>query len=258
MNNTSQPLDFTVTLAKEAGDILLKYFGTKLTKNIKTGPTDYATEADLASEKYILAALQKNFPNDAIVTEESGAHGNSGGEYTWIVDPLDGTHHFTEGNEDFGVMICRAKGELIELAVVYNPKTNILATGTKGGGAFLNGQLVHLTEKANLTNQPLSVERDSQAQLAAAGIVGITNLGASANTLVTLAGERRGFVSSNGFHWDFAPPALLLAEAGWHVTDFSGKPYIWDGKIIYRQPGVIAAPAELHAKLLRLLSPLPV
>lgn len=254
MPHVHEPLDFAVTLAKKAGEILLKHFGTKLTKNIKTGPTDYATNADLASEKHILESLQENFPNDTIITEESGAHGNSGGEYTWIVDPLDGTHHFAEGNEDFGVMICRARRQTLELAVVFNPKKNILATGTRDGGAFLNGERVDLTDLTAGSEKPLSVERDSQVPLKAAGLVGITNLGASVNTLVTLAGERRGFVSSNGFHWDFAPPALLLAEAGWHVTDFSGKPYVWDGKLVYRHPGVIAAPPQLHAQLLSLLT----
>lgn len=251
MKNTA--LDFTVTLAKEAGEILLKYFGTKLTKQIKTGPTDFATNADLASEEFILEKLQKNFPEDSIITEESGAHGESGGEYTWIVDPLDGTYRFSQGEDNFGVMICRAHGKTIEMTVVYNPKKDILATGVKDEGTYLNGERVNLTKIPNLDQKPVAAERGNREQVEALGYP-TENFGACGNTLVVLTGQRRAYVSNGGWLWDFAPPALLLAEAGWHVTDFSGKPFIWDGNITYRHPGVIAAPKELHTQLLSLLT----
>lgn len=248
------PLDFATQLAKGAGEILLQHYGTELTKKIKTGPTDYATNADLASEKYILEELQKHFPNDIIITEESGTHGQSGGEWTWIVDPLDGTHRFAQGESDFGVMISRAHRETIDMAVVYNPKKDILATGQKGEGAYLNGKHVDLSQLPDSPRKPLrvSIERDVRDILTKAGF-DVASSGAIGNLMATLAGERGAFVSNNGFSWDFAPPALLLAEAGWHVTDFSGKPYAWDGKIVYRHPGIIAAPSKLHAEILAIL-----
>jgi myo-inositol-1(or 4)-monophosphatase len=251
MTNFNLPLDFAVATAKEVGETLLKHFGTELTKKIKTGPGDYATEADEASEKLILERLTEAFPDDAIITEESGSHGSQSAEYTWIVDPLDGTHNFASGSKDFGVMISRAKGEELEIVVVWNPAHQILATAQRGQGSKLNDIPVQLPS-ADQNDQSLSVEKDNQEQLKEIGY-GVTNLGASANTLVTLAGERRGFVSSNGFIWDFAPPALLLAEAGWKVTDFGGNPFRWTGKVEYGYPGVIAAPADLHQKLLHAL-----
>lgn len=101
---------------------------------------------------------------------------------------------------------------------------------------------------------PLSVENDNEEQLKEAGY-SVTNLGASANTLITLAGERKGFVGSNGFIWDFAPPALMLIEAGWVVTDFHGNPFLFTGKIENRYPGVIAAETDFHPKLLHALNP---
>lgn len=66
MTNSNSPVDFAVATAKEAGEILLQYFGTTLTKKIKTGPNDYATEADEAAEKLILEKLAHAFPHDAI------------------------------------------------------------------------------------------------------------------------------------------------------------------------------------------------
>ncbi|MGH9856927.1 MAG: inositol monophosphatase family protein, partial [Acidobacteriota bacterium] len=127
----------------------------------------------------------------------------------------------------------------------------ILATAQRNQGAKFNDKPVQLPS-VDQTKKLLSVEKDNQEQLKEIGF-GVTNLGASANTLVTLSGERRGFVSSNGFIWDFAPPALLLAEAGWKVTDFAGNPFRWTGKIEYGHPGVIAGPPGLHEHLLSAL-----
>lgn len=243
--------DFAVQVAKEAGKILLKYFGTKLTKNIKRDPGDFATEADVAAESFIIQEITNNFPADALVCEESGKRGNQEAEYTWIIDPLDGTYNFSQGNENFGVMISRVRGQKLELTVIWNPLKEILAVGTAGQGASLNGKPVILSA-ADTQDKPLSVEKDSQELFNSVGY-SLTNLGASANTLVTLAGERRGFISQNGFVWDFMPPALLLAEAGWQVTDTKGNEYVWDGKVEYGWPGIVAAPADLHPKLLEVL-----
>lgn len=247
----NDPQEFAVEVAHEAGEILLRYFGTKLTRNIKTGPHDYATEADVAAEKLIVERITDRFPNDAIVAEESGAQGAGTSGYTWIVDPLDGTRHFAEGREDFAVMITRAHGEGLELAVVWNPKKEVLAVGETGKGAWLNGTRVVLETKVD-DDALLSVERDDQERLRREGYR-VRNVGASGNTLIALAGERQALVSSNGFIWDYAPPALLLAEAGWVVTDFKGRSFRWDGKVVYHRPGIIAAPVELHQQLTAVL-----
>lgn len=148
-------------------------------------------------------------------------------------------------------MISRAHKDILELAVIWNPARRLLATTKRGDGTLLNGNVVHL-EKMETSDKPMVVERDNQEQVQSIGY-SVTNLGASANALLALSGEGRAFVSSNGFIWDFAPPILLLAEAGWHVTDIHGQPFRWTGKIEKGRPGVIAAPLELHQILLKAL-----
>lgn len=204
--------NFATTTAKEAGKILMHYFGSELTKTIKTHANDFATEADMASEKYILSEIRQNFPQDSIVAEESGIHEAVNADYTWIIDPLDGTYRFSQGENDFGVMMTRAYGEDLERAVVFNPKLDILATAVKGEGVYLNGERVELDKVSGLDKKPLSVESDNQEQVKAVGL-SVTNFGASANVLATLAGDRKAYVSSQGSVWDWAPPALILKEA---------------------------------------------
>lgn len=240
-----------VEAAKEAGDILLTFFGGPLTKKIKTGPDDYATEADEAAEQAILDRLTKAFPEDAIVTEETGLHGNRDAAYAWIVDPLDGTHNFASGRQDFGVMIARACGEQIELAVVTNPASGMIAIAERGKGTTLNGRPGRL--KRREPRGYIGAGRHKHQPLEAVGNTASKH-SAAANALAALAGEYRAFVGSGGFIWDFAPPALLLAEAGWTVTDISGRPFRWQGRIIKRgRPGIIAAPSDLHGQLVQII-----
>jgi myo-inositol-1(or 4)-monophosphatase len=112
------PLEFSIEAAKQAGSIVCSYRGKELTRSIKTSARDFATEADVAAENHIITAIQKQFPHDAIVAEESGSHNKKGADYTWIIDPLDGTYNFSVGSDDFGVMIARAHGSVLELAVM--------------------------------------------------------------------------------------------------------------------------------------------
>lgn len=246
-----QTIDFAVEVAQEAGGVLLKYFGTNLTRKIKTGPNDFATEADDEAEKLILDRLALNFPDDAVVAEESGVHGSPQAEYAWIVDPLDGTLFFASGQEDFSVMITRTRGLEAELAVIWNPKRKLLATALRNEGSFLNGRRVHLTG-LRLDDKPLLVSR-SQVDFMQGKGYKVRNCGASGNTLLALAGEGRAFTTDNGFIWDFAPPALLLAEAGWKVTDSRGRPFVWDRQVIRGHPGVIATEPKLHEELVKVL-----
>ncbi|MEX0650291.1 MAG: inositol monophosphatase family protein [Candidatus Andersenbacteria bacterium] len=250
--NPSKETQFAIDLAKQAGKVLMEYFGTELTRNIKTGPNDYATEADVAAEKIILEQLKEAFPQDAIVAEESGKHEARDSQYTWIVDPLDGTRNFANNKKNFAVMICRARGNEIELAVVYSPANDVLATAEKGKGAYLQGKQVDLTGR-DYSDKPLGISRSAQARITSLDVAG-SDLGAGPDTLEALAGNRQGYITNNGYDWDFAPPVLLLSEAGWRVTDVQGNPYRWNGKLEYGKPGVLAAPADLHSQLVTLMN----
>lgn len=260
--STREPIEFTTALATEAGELLLRYFGTPLTRTIKTNENDFATEADMASEALIIREIKKQFPNDCILAEESGECGTAAGEYTWVVDPLDGTCNFANNLEEYGVMISRALGEHMQFAVVYNPSKDILAIAEAGKGTMLNGHSVHVPDVnvvAELRPLLARIKQTSGADevqrlkeyLEVYGCDTESLRSAAANTLAILEGKRDAYIINDMYPWDSSCPALLLKEAGATVTDFSGKPFTWKTS----KQHFLAAPPGVHGQLLEIMTP---
>ncbi|MCP4666550.1 MAG: inositol monophosphatase, partial [Deltaproteobacteria bacterium] len=130
--------------AKKAGPILTRLFG-QVGHVKKKGAIDLVTEADLLSEKSILEAIGSRFPQDNILSEESGRHGKVS-DRTWFVDPLDGTINFVHGFPFFAVSIAlEIKGQIV-LGVVYNPFMNEYFEARRGTGAYLNKKPIKVSE----------------------------------------------------------------------------------------------------------------
>ncbi len=245
----STELDFAIDVAKQAGEILLSYRGKELIRNIKSDDGDFATEADHASEAFIISQIKKYFPDDSIVGEESGLHEKSGAPYTWIIDPLDGTYNFANTYENFGVMISRLKGEETELGVIYEPLKKRLVQSEKEEGVFLDNEKIILTEEGS-KNKPFFIERDFQDFFRQRGIEGNSLRSSAISTILMLTGEYGGMINALGAIWDYAPAVLQLIEAGLKVTDLQGKEFKWDGQIGYDLTGFIAGHPQTHEKLL--------
>ncbi len=232
-------LEYITQLAKEAGDVLLEWWDKELTHDIKTSEDDFATEADLAAEKVVLESLRTNFPNDRIIAEESGVFGPEDAEYTWTIDPLDGTLNYSKHIPAFGPMIARMKGDRVVAAVIFNPKTNELATGTIEGGAFFNGEPLKLPDNTGVDGNAGVVamyqdetkefkqlhalkgaleERDSDSQ---------SKGSASQNLIEVFAGRRHYYVMNFGSSWDIAPVVGLLRMAGWNCVGPDGEDGFW-------------------------------
>jgi myo-inositol-1(or 4)-monophosphatase len=135
-------------IAKSAGDLLLGYFRkADLTSDLKS---DYSivTEADVAADHLIAAAIQEHFPGDAILSEElapsSGAASLDAKPHTWVVDPLDGTTNFSLGVEHWGVSIARCDADGPDVGVLCFPALGEMYVASRGAGATLNGIAIHV------------------------------------------------------------------------------------------------------------------
>ena len=116
-------------IVRGAGDVLLKYFRKPLEKHYKSDQ-EFATQADLESEKYLISKLKKLLPESSICAEESGVDGD--GEFQWVIDPLDGTTNFASGVPFFCVSVALTKKNKPVVGAIYAPIFNEFFFNTRG------------------------------------------------------------------------------------------------------------------------------
>lgn len=131
---------------KTGGRILLEFFNKPLKATQKESQSSIVTEADLASDQAIKSLITERFPEHNLLSEETGFKDN-GSEYTWIIDPLDGTSNFASGIPWFGVLVTLFHGNNPLMAGAYLPAENKIYFAEKGKGAFRNDETLRLTDK---------------------------------------------------------------------------------------------------------------
>jgi myo-inositol-1(or 4)-monophosphatase len=235
MPGWQQFLDIAVEAARIAGKFQQYRFESPLNVILK-GDKNLVTEVDQESERLIVAHLLGSFPDHGIVAEER-EYPQGKAPFRWIIDPLDGTTNYTHGFPWFCVSIgLESAGELVA-GVIYNPLNDELFTATKGGGAFLNGHRLRVSNRSLLRNSllgtgfPYDCASDPANnfcnfiafQKAARGI---RRAGAAALDLAYVAaGRLDGFWELKLKPWDVAAGVLLVREAGGIVTTFDGTDY---------------------------------
>jgi len=227
--------DEFLELAKEAsvkaGKLLMRRFGGA-NRIIYKSDKDLVTEADVEAEKKIMSMIKKRFPDHGILAEESG-DSRSKSDYTWVIDPLDGTNNFAYGLPLFGVSIALLDGKMPVVGVINMPVFGELYYSQREGGAFLNGKPVRVSGRKKLSKMPLVHDSDfvlnREKMLSGIGrlsdkVFNIRVLGAAtANFVQVIRGTADIYVEYAIKPWDIAAGCMLVEEAGGKVTDFSGK-----------------------------------
>ena len=150
MKKKSEFLQFALDISKQAGKIQLSYFGNIESISTKSTNIDLLTNADIKSENLIVSKIKQSYPDHSIISEES-SNIIKDSEYTWIIDPLDGTTNFTHNLPIFAVSIALKKANTIICGVVYNPAANKCFYAEIGKGAFLNDKQIHPTNSDSLS-----------------------------------------------------------------------------------------------------------
>ena len=241
-------------IAREAGELLMGYFARRVPIEYK-GDVDLVTEADRASEALIMDRIQARFPRHDVLGEE-GARRETGSDYKWYVDPLDGTTNFAHGFPVFCIsMGLEHKGQLIA-GVVYDPARGEMFSAEKGSGAYLNQRRMQVSKTTNLPESLLATGFPSHKRHKNPNIRfyhqitlrthGVRRAGSAALDLACVASGRfDGFWEFNLNPWDLAAGVLLVEEAGGQVTGFFGQPF----RLADRD--VVASNGLIHADLLR-------
>ena len=135
LKNKTPVWRFAEQLAFQAGELLLQQRKQVKTLTIKSEQQQgLQTDADMASETLIRKALQREYPKYGIISEESADH--QGNEWVWVVDPLDGTHNYVHGHDDFSISIGLTLEDEPVLGVVYLPARSEMYSALKGHGAY--------------------------------------------------------------------------------------------------------------------------
>jgi len=239
-------------LAREAGGLLMSYFG-KVAIEYK-GDADLVTAADRSSEKLIVEHIRRRWPEHDLIGEE-GSRNETGSDYRWYIDPLDGTTNFAHGYPVFCVsMALEYRGERIA-GVIYDPNRNEMFAAERGSGSRLNGATVHVSRTLHLQESLVATGFPSHKRHKNPNIHfyhqltlrshGVRRAGSAALDLCYVScGRYDGFWEFNLNPWDTAAGVLIVQEAGGTVTNFSGLPFSIDSR------QVLASNSTIHEELL--------
>ena len=224
----------------------MKYYSDEIGVKLKDDETP-VTIADREAEKVIIETIKSNFAWHSILGEEYG-NDSATSEYTWIIDPIDGTKNYIRKIPFFATEIALMKNNELILGVSNAPAMNELLYAEKGKGAFCNNKKIRASSRKELADSFMSF----------GGINWFENLNLIPN-LLKLSNSvqgRRGFGDFWGYHllaqgkievmveadikiWDIAALAVIVEEAGGKVTDLSGKAITKDTRTVLATNGFL-------------------
>ena len=217
--------------ALKAGDMLLERHSFHVENK---AAHDYVTDMDRASERLIVSALRERFPEDGFYGEEYGVSEKKDG--MWVIDPIDGTTNFIKNIPLYSISIAYMLNGELEAGVVYAPALHEMFTAVKGGGAFLNGKPIRVSD--------VSEPRDAVAAMSFVHrypelfarmlpqladllrqINDLRRLGSAAFDLCCVAcGRTEAFFEPRLHLYDIAAGVLIVKEAGGKVTGWKNGP----------------------------------
>jgi len=248
-----------VEAALAAGKIQTEHTGKIQNITEKDGLRgDVVTEVDFLCEKAIIDHIQKFFPDDTILAEESGESLGSLGN-KWIIDPLDGSLNYSHGYPCYCVSIGVEHNEELVVGVIYNPNLDELFVAEKGQGATLNGKKFNVSTTETLdksllvtgfTPQIVGRKDDNLKHFCnfMKSCQAVRRPGSAAMDLCyTAMGRFDGFWEAYLNPWDMAAGVLIVREAGGIVTGFDGGSFS-----IYKQ-FILATNGKIHQQMVDIL-----
>jgi myo-inositol-1(or 4)-monophosphatase len=255
-------LSVAIEAARAGGAVLVAGLNRPLQIENKSEKASIVTQVDLDSQAAVFSVIGRAFPEHMILGEE-GDGGGTDASYTWLVDPLDGTSNYAHGIP-FSCVSVAVRDELgVVAGAVFEPFRGELFTAVRGGGAWLDGQRLSVTDTPAIARALIctGLQSDDPGHIAAHGrrVValhtysrGARMLGSPALCLAYVAAGRiDAFFERNAtYAWDVGAGSLLITEAGGACEDLDGGPLNFGHGIA----NVIGTNGKLHKELADLIA----
>ncbi len=268
----SHELRVALDLAREAGAAILEFYEGPLEIEQKSDSYDRepVTQADKVANELIVNALRREFPADGILAEESvdTAH-RLDKQRVWMVDPLDGTNGFIDGNGDFAVQIGLARDGECVLGVVYQPLTGLLYHGVRGHGTWivrpeLTQERAHVSAQQDLSMMRLAASRSHRSPRMDKVVKAFKvkeevrrgSVGIKVGLIIEQQCDLYVHLSPRTKQWDTCAPEVILSEAGGRLTDLFGQPLRYNSLEVQNLNGIIASNGVAHYQIVSTLAPL--
>ncbi|MFH1331861.1 MAG: inositol monophosphatase family protein [archaeon] len=250
--------EFAIKVALDAGKLLMDNYGKIQSLEYKL-KTNFKIGVDCQSDNLIRKAIVENFPEHNIYSEENNPREKQS-EFSWVIDPLDGTLPFTYRISDhFSVAISLVNKKTPILGVIYAPKRGELYVAEKGKGAFCNDLPIKVSSVTDVNKAMVALDYGKfmrqriadyhRRLLSDDGVTYPFTYGcASVSLALVAAGKLDGYLALKLEPWDMAAGVILNREVGSKVTTIDGKD--WQ----FGDESILAANPSLHRKLLEVLS----
>ncbi|MGI8762130.1 MAG: inositol monophosphatase family protein [Jatrophihabitantaceae bacterium] len=252
--------ELAAEFARGAAALVRRFSARRVVVSTKSTDTDLVTDADRATERWLVAQIARARPGDATLGEEGGARAGRTG-VRWVLDPIDGTVNFVLGLRRYAVSVAAEVDGAAVAGAVCDAASGELFRAQRGGGAYLDGRRLHGPRPVPLAQAVLGTGfgydagvRARQGELLAAvlpRVADIRRLGSASLDLCAVAvGRLDGYFETGLSPWDHAAGALIASEAGCLVSGLRAEP---PDERLTAVAGPVAA-AELFSLLDELLA----
>ena len=228
-------LEQIISIVRKAGEIVCSADNISAKTHEKGGAADLVTAYDVAVEEFLKRELTALLPEALFYGEESEKNGDPTKGWVFIVDPIDGTTNFVRHLSQSAISVALAKDGVMEYGVVLDPFRNELFSAKRGGGAYLNGKPIRVSDRpldkgifgmgTAIYNREFDEKTMSVTAQLFARSCDFRRMGAAALDLCyTAAGRYDAFFEFSLAPWDFAAGSLIVTEAGGSICTMEGNP----------------------------------
>jgi 3'(2'), 5'-bisphosphate nucleotidase len=271
-DNYDRECRVAIDLARAAGAAILDEYDKPIRVEQKTLADDVepVTQADRIANEIIVNVLKTEFPSDGILAEESvDTERRLRKSRVWMVDPIDGTNGFIDGNGDFAVQIGLVEEGEVVVAIVYQPATGVLYHAVRGRGTWIERpefppEQAHVSDTREFSTMRLAASRSHRSPRMNKVVqrfgfreeVQRGSVGIKVGLLIEQQCDVYIHLSPRTKQWDTCAPQLVLTEAGGRVSDLFGQPLNYNVPDVNNRNGLVASNGVSHDQIIETLAPL--